>query len=421
LEKRECNAREEWEDPKTGSCKRKPEIEVRFASSTLEVTLTKLCGNATLQNATVELRLKRGDVDADVDGRITWAASVATGTPWLLIGNPTGTVDSEQPTAQVRLIIDTASLHDTAELGALTAAVQFNSSSKAIEPSNFVRQSSSLQLDVHVVVLAVAYLTLSDVVLKDSGGSVLSTAAAQVTAGDVLTITVSAVDCHRHPIPRAGQRLSASLSLVNGLIGNVIGTPRANKTQTVLLSHQQRHVYTAELPGHWIEVGRYQLRIESTSPDGPATAVVIEFDAVAPSKTALVFGSATGGFMVLLLLVGLFFIYRHRERARHLMITVAGSVLLPYVMFVLELWGERRRFSASSVMVFMGRLFCRSYRGLYLVRAHTKHVTRCRERQADRTPCHPTLLGLFLHVGRFAAVSGHQAPPRLEGAQAPQT
>jgi hypothetical protein len=224
---------------------------VRASKPELEIVLNKARGNS-LASGTVELRLKSGDVDADVEAKVAWSAFPDAW--WLLLDTASGSVSSIQTVASLVVTANGTGMSDTSESGPLKGSIAFHSASAIMSESDFVGGTSSLGIAVLLTVVATPYIEASDVSITTSAGRVFdSGATVSLISGESFTVTILAFDCDRLPIPRAGQQILLSI------VGEA-------KSATML--HVAGNRYCGDVPDSWIKrPGNYLLRVVSGSSD----------------------------------------------------------------------------------------------------------------------------------------------------------
>jgi hypothetical protein len=150
--------------------------------------------------------------------------------------------------AVIPVTVDAALLADTAVSGPLRANIMV--SSLIAGRSDLFENGTQLSvIDVEVTVSATPCLTSADVLVQTSSGETLREGG-EVTAGDTLTIVVSAFDFMRLPISRPALQITGFLLESRGAL------------KTIQLQHRQSNAYRGEVPSSWIDNdGEYSLGI----------------------------------------------------------------------------------------------------------------------------------------------------------------
>jgi hypothetical protein len=220
---------------------------LKTASDKLSFTHTKAKATPTYTTS-VEVRLTSGDVDSA--SRVEWSA--LSSEKWLRLGSMRGTVDSNDPVAEIPLTVSALSLNDTAFSGSLRATITV-SSRIANRSDLFENGTQTRWMDVEVSINAAPYVTDADVTVQTSSGEILSNGS-EVTAGDTLTVVVVAVDFERLPISRAGMQVA-------GFVGSQ-GVQRP-----IQIQHRQGNTYRGEIPSSWIDKDGGEYRLVVGTPD----------------------------------------------------------------------------------------------------------------------------------------------------------
>jgi hypothetical protein len=262
-----------WLDTKANACKKRPEMALKTASDKLSIAHTKAPSNL-VYNSTVEVRLASGDVDGI--SVVEWTASSSAG--WLRLGQRNGTVDSDNPVAEVGLVMDSSGLNDTGTAGLLRANITVVCR-MAGRSDLFEKGTHVLTMEVQAAILAEPSVEESDVrVHRYSGEDLLD--GGDVVAGDTLLISATAFDFERLPIARAGLQLTVQLTSDVGL-------------RTSEMQYWDGNLYRFEVPRSWVDVeGSYRLRVGSVAASGfklnGARTVELKFTVTASSQTAYI-------------------------------------------------------------------------------------------------------------------------------------
>jgi hypothetical protein len=233
---------DQWKDPTTNRCRRKAEMAVRSSSETLQVTLVKT-RSVTSVNATLEVRLKTGDIDAGAP--ITWTASPnSTDASWLSLSPSSGVIFSGEPVAPITVIVNGTGLNDTGTKGPIISGITITSTSS--DPVFINGMNDAQNIPVQLFIAAVPYVGASDVTLTSSSGRIVPPGE-PVEAGDRLTIAVTACDAQRLPISRQDLQLTVVVkSKLNGVhsVPLQLNSPGSNAVP---------NGYTATIPENWVK------------------------------------------------------------------------------------------------------------------------------------------------------------------------
>jgi hypothetical protein len=317
-----------WFDSAARQCRIRPLMTVRSASPQLSIVAPKVRSGAVAA-AQAEVRLARGDVDADKQSRVLWNAR--TSAAWLRVLTPSGEVYSDAPVAHLDVAVDSNGLNDTRCTGSLRAAISVVSSLDD-RTDLFENGSSSVVLDVEVAIEAALFITVDDVVISTSDTSALN-AGDTIISGETLLASVTAFDFERLAIPCTG--LLIRLRLAEKSTGQV---------RSLELQYRDGNTYNSEVPSSWIEAtGAYTLAIEDAASDviGNATSgsIVLQFSVQAGNFQMYVGAAIASALALIAALVG-YLIYRKRgsyQRMKAAAVKLLGAFWTVCLLF-LDAW-----------------------------------------------------------------------------------
>jgi hypothetical protein len=234
---RECTA-DEWRDPVTGGCRQRAEIAVRASSISLKMTLVKTRSNKTVE-AEVEVRLKSGNVD-----EIQCSARPSTGSGWLSLGVPSGSVSSARPVATLTVVANGTGLSDTAAAGPIRSSIEIScEANMTLGDLVFVGGNRLQAINVDLFIAALPYIDESHVAITSSSSGRAVKPGEPVDAGDRLVVSLKAFDADRLPISRKDLQLTVEVK------GKLNGVQRAPLEPDITGTN----VYTATIPENWIK------------------------------------------------------------------------------------------------------------------------------------------------------------------------
>jgi hypothetical protein len=336
-----CDA-SEWQDQTTRKCRLKAAIVVQATTTTLAMTLIKTMSvNSSVTQ--LQVRLKSGDVDA-----IQWSASLSLSDTlperallgsWLRLGSPTGVVSTgvvstARPVDTIAVFANAAGLNDTYTTGPLTSTITVRGTS-ASGPV-FVEGGDTQTIAVQLTIRALPYISDSHVLITDSAARVVRPGGS-VSAGDRLTVSVTAVDADGLPICRPDIQLAVAFR------GKLNGDHRAT-----LESDGSPNVYTASISELWLRDPE-EIEVEVSSASDPPFRMT--FTVVPTSSNIVLTGSVAGGIAAVLLLASLYLLYRHGTRAKAIIVSlVTGEARTAFGCFgeVFDYAGDAAMFLAIT-------------------------------------------------------------------------
>ena len=237
-----CDADSEWKDPRTGNCRRKAQMAILASSevAVLEFTLVKSKIEKTVSQQ-IQLRLKNGDIAADLDHIIHWNATLGSGSSWLSLSLPNGSVHSGESVADMIAKADGAGLGDTAMTGTYNTTLTFHSSAVLMTPSDFINGTNEQTLTVRLNIFAKPYVNETHVTITRSSDTPVRPAE-PIEAGEKLTVSVKAVDFEGLPISRPDLQLRLEIR----------GNLNKNRSIPLQLKADGTSVYSAYISETWV-------------------------------------------------------------------------------------------------------------------------------------------------------------------------
>ena len=239
-----CDADSEWKDPRTGNCKRKAQMAILASSevAVLEFTLVKSKIDKTVSQQ-IQLRLKNGDIAADLDHIIHWNATLGSGSSWLSLSLSNGSVHSAKSVADMVAKADGAGLGDTATTWHYNTTLTFHSSAVLMTPGDFVNGTDQQTITVRLSIFAKPYVDEKNVNISRSRSSGTPVGPAEpIEAGEKLTVSVKAVDFEGLPISRPELQLRLEIR----------GNLNKNHSIPLQLKADGASVYTANISETWV-------------------------------------------------------------------------------------------------------------------------------------------------------------------------
>jgi hypothetical protein len=232
----------EWKDPKTAVCRRKALLAVLASTevSVVEMDLTKSISDKTVSQQ-IQLRLKNGDIDSDPGRIIHWNATLGSGSSWLSLSRPNGSVHSAESVADLVAKADGAGLGDTATTGPLKTTLTFHSSAVLMNRSDFINGTDQQTITVRLSIFAKPYVNETLVTITRSSGDPVGPVE-PIEAGDKLTVSIKAVDFEGMPISRPDLQLRLELW----------GSLNKNHSIPLQLKADGTSVYTANISETWV-------------------------------------------------------------------------------------------------------------------------------------------------------------------------
>jgi hypothetical protein len=239
-----CDADSEWKDPGTGNCRRKAQMAILASSevAVLEFLLVKSESTKTVSRP-IELRLKNGDIDSDETHIIHWNATLGSGSSWLSLSHPNGSVHSAKSVADMIAKADGAGLGDTATTGPYNTTLTFHSSAVLMNPSDFMNGTAQQTITVRLSIFAKPFVDETNVNISRSRSSGAPVGPAEpIEAGEKLTVSVKAVDFEGLPISRRDLQLQLEIR----------GNLNKNHSIPLQLMADGTSVYTASISETWV-------------------------------------------------------------------------------------------------------------------------------------------------------------------------
>ncbi len=330
---------EEYKDPETFLCKRKPAIAVSGSSTTLSIQVrkTKLMKS---NYGVAEVRLTSGNVEQSAP--VHWTAAVPhRDAAWLSCKVLNSTVSRMQvsgelhelsPASRFQVYVDASGLNDTRGAALYSSSIAITSTIAGYSgngSATFAQGSDQLHLPVSIAVVAAAYLTEADIMIL-SKAKRESISLSGVPIGTSLIVVVQTRDCDGLVIDRPDQQLKLVL------ISSLGGFTRRNITLLYKECDQCVGLFEAELPGTAVGDPRsYQLRIHSERDDSVVTLSVTAFD---PSGAQIAQGAILGSLAVCVLAGMLIMIYRNPKRAKQLLLSFVTNEFKMLLATISEVW-----------------------------------------------------------------------------------
>jgi hypothetical protein len=316
-----------------GTCKGRPTMAVGAVSTKLRLHLKKACGAQHRETVSVDMsgypldplqvRLASGDIDGG--SNIHWSAMSSVS--WVHLKLTEGSVSSDKAVADLPFSVDLRGLNDTFRSGPLNSTITIRSHSDN-GALRFLAGSEILDLRVELEIEGEACINTSLITLKAAAASQTISSDSTVVVGDSVHVFVSSFDSDRLPIERQTQQIHVEYRATTL-------DQSASSSHAIVMKWTAQNQFVGEIDGSLLAEGQYALVVG----DGEKAQTHIVFTVVERSKTALIFGSTVGSLLAGLLATGIFVIFKHRQRAKQLLLSLLSEELRMFC----GLCGEVRR------------------------------------------------------------------------------
>ena len=321
----------QYKDDADGTCKLHPTMAVAAVSTILRLHLKKSCGaqhrEAVRRDASgyslqpLQLRLQSGDINNA--SSIHWNASSADS--WIRLERTAGSVSSLTAAVDLPFSVDLRGLNDTA--GRPLKSTIFVHSKSGNNAIRFLNGSEMLEIPVELEIEAEACINTSIITLKAVAAAQTISSGSDVVVGDSVHVLVSSFDSERLPIERPSQQIHVAYRAA-GL------DQSASSSRSVVMKWTGQNQLVGDIDTSALVEGQYTLVVV----DGENAETHIVFKVVERSKTTLIFGATVGSLLAGLLAIGIFVLYKHRQRAKQLLLSLLSEELRMFLGLCSEVW-----------------------------------------------------------------------------------
>jgi hypothetical protein len=172
---------------------------------------------------------------------IHWNATLGSGSSWLSLSLPNGSVHSAESVADLVAKADGAGLGDTATTGPFNTTLTFHSSAALMTPGDFVNGTDQQTITVRLNIVAKPYVNETHMTISRSSGAPVGPAE-PIEAGEKLTVSVKAVEFEGLPISRPDLQLRLEIR----------GNLNKNHSIPLQLKADGTSMYTANVSETWV-------------------------------------------------------------------------------------------------------------------------------------------------------------------------